>query len=115
MNTILKTAALLMALGWLAIPAQAQLSYYVDDHGNLVYTNDDAPRARKGSGEKAAPANAKPKGAPPADPKSTSAAASTNPDILHQLVRDTAAKHNVDPELVSAVITTESNWNSSAI
>jgi soluble lytic murein transglycosylase-like protein len=35
--------------------------------------------------------------------------------VLHQLVQETAHKHHVDPNLVSAVISTESNWNTSAI
>ena len=37
------------------------------------------------------------------------------PAALDQMVRQTAEKHNVDPELVRAVISTESNWNVSAL
>jgi hypothetical protein len=53
MRTKLKTAAFCIALGWLVLPAQAQLSYHMDDHGNLVYTNDESPRPQKASAEKA--------------------------------------------------------------
>ncbi len=35
--------------------------------------------------------------------------------MLHQMVQETAQKHDVDPALVSAVISTESNWNTSAL
>ncbi len=116
MKTILTTAVLCTALGSVAISAQAQLPYYMDDHGSLVYTNDDSPHARK------APVEKTPSG-PELDRNSSqlraanSAPAAQTPgaDLLHQLVQETAHKHNVDPNLVSAVISTESNWNTSAI
>lgn len=142
MKTILKTARLStpmaivlgMALGWLVLPAQAQLSYHTDDHGNLVYTNDDSPRPQKASAQKASASldphrnssqasadnsaprsNSVPAGTATAGSKPTPPAQPVNPDVLHQLVAETAHKHNVDPALVSAVISTESNWNTSAI
>jgi soluble lytic murein transglycosylase-like protein len=122
MKTLLMTAALTAALGWAALPARAQLSYYVDDQGNVVvYTNDNAPQARKASAEKA-PSE---KGSVGSElnrntptlhaANSAPAAPSLGADVLHQLVQETAQKHNVDPNLVSAVISTESNWNTSAI
>ena len=51
----------------------------------------------------------------PADPGALPGALpkSINPDMLHQMVQETAQKHDVDPALVSAVISTESNWNTS--
>lgn len=119
MKTLLMTAALCVALGT-ALPARAQLSYYVDEQGNIIYTNDDAPRRPKASAEKATGG----KGSPAAESNQSSSAlhaansttaAQPGPDVLHQLVQETAHKHNVDPNLVSAVISTESNWNTSAI
>lgn len=117
MKTLFMTAALTAAL-WAALPARAQLSYYVDEQGNIIYTNDDAPRATKASVEKVAVE----KGSAGSDltrnaslRAANSAAASPGADVLHQLVQETAQKHNVDPNLVSAVISTESNWNTSAI
>ena len=37
------------------------------------------------------------------------------PDKLDLIVQDAAQRHNLDPELVKAVITTESGWNPRAI
>ena len=130
MKTILTTAVFCLAIGRLAVPVHAQLPYYVDDHGNLVYTNDDARHTAKTTAKTAAPsAAAKPSAG--ADSNAAAADSKPNPDqhaatsaqaarplggeVLHQLVQETAHKHNVDPNLVSAVISTESNWNTSAI
>ena len=117
MKTILTTAVLSAALGMWALPAQAQLPYYIDERGNLVYTytNDDLPHAHR------APAGKSAAGLEPTRKSGGAPAANSAParplgeDVLHQLVQETAHKHNVDPALVSAVISTESNWNTSAI
>src|SRR5579872_806443 len=114
------TVALFVAAGWLALPAHGQLSSYVDERGNLVYTNADSPARRKAAAEKnsAAPdAKAKAEQAPDKQAPADSGALpkSINPDVLHQMVQETAQKHDVDPALVSAVISTESNWNTSAL
>ena len=117
MKTMLTIALLSAALAVWALPVQAQLPYYLDERGNLVYTytNDDLPRARK------APAGKSAGGSDPnrnsADPRAANSTPARAPgeDVLHQLVQETAHKHNVDPALVSAVISTESNWNTSAI
>jgi soluble lytic murein transglycosylase-like protein len=120
MKTILVTAALSVVAGWAAVPARAQLSYYVDDHGNLVYTNDES-HPRKAAGEKAPAEKASASlesNRTSLEARATGSAADAHPlgaDVLHQLVQETAHKHNVDPALVSAVISTESNWNTSAI
>ena len=114
MKTIVLTVALSTAMGILALPAHAQLPYYMDDHGNLVYTNDDSPHPRKALAGKSAGSNLNGK----ASELHAANSAPTNAfgeDVLHQLVQETAHKHNVDPALVSAVISTESNWNTSAI
>jgi soluble lytic murein transglycosylase-like protein len=120
MKTLLMTAALSTALA-MALPARAQLSYYVDEQGNIIYTNDDAPRPPKVSTEKtvtgkgSAATEANQNSSVLHAANSAPAASSLGPDVLHQLVQETAQKHNVDPRLVSAVISTESNWNTSAI
>jgi soluble lytic murein transglycosylase-like protein len=114
MKTLLMTAVLCMAAGWLALPAEAQLSSYVDDRGNLVYTNSESQHARKSPAEKASVGADLKTTAPPAD-GSAAPARALGADVLHQLVQETAQKHNVDPNLISAVISTESNWNTSAI
>lgn len=114
MKTLLMTALLCMAVGWVALPAQAQLSSYVDDRGNLVYTNNESQHPRKAPAEKAS-VGADPKTSELRSAGSATAARPLSGDVLHQLVQETAQKHNVDPNLVSAVISTESNWNTSAI
>src|SRR5262249_21394958 len=37
------------------------------------------------------------------------------PAAIERVVRESAEKHHVDPALVRAVISTESNWNTSAV
>jgi len=103
MKTILTTAVLCTALGSVAISAQAQLPYYMDDHGSLVYTNDDSrtrarPRLKKPEWPGAGPELSQLRAA-----NSAPAAQTPGADLLHQLVQETAHKHNVDPNLVSAV------------
>ncbi|PYU29172.1 MAG: lytic transglycosylase [Acidobacteria bacterium] len=115
MKTILVTGVLCMVAGWLALPAQAQLPYYMDDHGNLVYTNDDSPHPRKAPAGKPLARPDLNRNNPELHAANSGPANAFGEDVLHQLVQETAHKHNVDPALVSAVISTESNWNTSAI
>jgi soluble lytic murein transglycosylase-like protein len=101
----------------LATPASAQLSSYVDEGGNVVFTNPNILTK--------APASAKPKTLPDATPAAVRAqpistvtavpARPTPPAQLDTLVQQTAEKHHVDPNLVRAVISAESNWNASAV
>jgi soluble lytic murein transglycosylase-like protein len=44
-----------------------------------------------------------------------SAAPATPPDRLDRIVREAAERHQVDPALVKAVISTESGWNPQAV
>jgi soluble lytic murein transglycosylase-like protein len=121
MKTILNAAVLCMTLGWVALPARAQLSYVVDDDGKIIYTNDQSPRARNIASGKTSPD--KPSASSDTKQNASEAhalnplapAQPVAPDVLHQLVTETAHKHNIDPALVSAVISTESNWNTAAI
>jgi soluble lytic murein transglycosylase-like protein len=127
MKTILTTALFCLAIGRLAVPIHAQLPYYVDDRGNVVYTNDDARHTAKTAAKAAAVkpsagADLNPSGADSNRNNPDQHAATPAPaahalggEVLHQLVQESAHKHNVDPNLVSAVISTESNWNTSAI
>src|ERR1700758_1425769 len=112
MKTILTTAVFCLTIGRLAVPVHAQLPYYVDDRGNVVYTNDDARHSAKAA---AASAAAKPSAeensnnAGAYSNRSSSGQHTANPapaaqplggEVLHQLVQETAHKHNVDPNLV---------------
>jgi soluble lytic murein transglycosylase-like protein len=130
---------LLTTMGFFCIPAHAQLASYLDEQGNLVYTNSTAPAPRitpaksssapissqgspspqPASAPAPAPTQA-PAAAPPSAPAALAPAQPLVPVIqapaaLDQMVQQTAEKHNVDPALVRAVISTESNWNASAL
>ena len=138
---------LLTMMGLFCIPAHAQLASYLDDQGNLVYTNSMAPAprvtpAKSSSASVSSQANATPQRSSAPAPALTQGLATTTPSVLSaassaaapsqapaqplipvisapaeldQMVQQTAEKHNVDPALVRAVISTESNWNASAV
>jgi soluble lytic murein transglycosylase-like protein len=129
---------LLTMMGFFCIPAHGQLASYLDDQGNLVFTNSTAPAPRIAAA-KSSPASTQSQASPSPQPASVTAPASTQapaaampsvpplataqplvpvisaPAELDRLVQQTAERHNVDPELVRAVISTESNWNASAV
>jgi hypothetical protein len=94
------TAVLVPSL-WLAFgtPVRAQIAPYVDEHGKLVYVNEDSMGRRSGS----------------TISRSPSALSTAPSDRLDQIVHEAAERHKVDPELVKAVISTESGWNPYAI
>ncbi len=83
-----------------SVPSQAQIASYVDEHGNLIYVNGDSPKRKDG-----------------ATISSTPPAQSANApgDHLDSIVQQAAERHNLDPALVKAVISTESGWNPTAI
>lgn len=121
MKTSLKAASTLIALLTLSVtPARGQLSSYVDDRGNVVYTNvvymKDSATPNKSLAEgPAKPSALRRNGSSQSVASALAAPSAATPQALHQIVRQTAEKHNVDPALISAVISTESNWNTSAI
>ena len=102
----------LAAAAWLAlcVPSQAQIASYVDEHGKLVFVNGDSPKRKSGSTISSTPASSS--GATPDSPPQT---ANASGDHLDQIVQEAAERHNLDPALVKAVISTESGWNPSAI
>jgi soluble lytic murein transglycosylase-like protein len=124
------------------IPARAQLSTYVDDSGNVVFTNANpppvSPTAKKrapavtsatsissdpsasalaASASQAATASGSSTGAPSVQLTSAVATSASKPapPELDSMVLKTAQRHHVDPNLVRAVISTESNWNAAAV
>lgn len=119
---------LLITCALVCIPARAQLSSYVDDQGNLVFTNPnptpERPAAKESSAgtapiTPAAQATQTPQ-VSKNDQVQLTSALTTNPAKpapaeLDTLVQQTAEKHHVDPNLVRAVISTESNWNTAAL
>jgi len=100
-----------------AFPTFAQISASVGEDGNVIYTNPasltDRPPATK-PGPLADAAKAQPAAAAPAAATATPVKPAA-PVELDTLVQQTAEKHHVDPNLVRAVISTESNWNADAV
>jgi len=114
----------------LAQPARAQITTTLDSHGKLIFVNADSPAAHRGStisspapvqgfrprNPEASPdvsaAALPPPGFSAAQPRS---ATSVIDQRMERIVRDAAARHDVDPALVKAVISTESGWNSQAV
>jgi soluble lytic murein transglycosylase-like protein len=99
---------IMVAAAWslLATPARAQINSYVDEHGKLVFINEDSPAPRTGS------TISSPSWGSPAGPKTLQPVPS---DRLENIVREAAERHQVDPALVKAVISTESGWNPHAV
>ena len=104
---------LLTMCGLWAMPAHAQLSSYVGDDGNVVFINPNSLAPR--------PTAAKPRTTQvalttqPAAPLTATPVKRATPVELDTLVQETSEKHHVDPNLVRAVISAESNWNASAV
>jgi soluble lytic murein transglycosylase-like protein len=97
--------AVLAAGAWflLVAPVNAQIAPSVDETGKRVYVNGDSPTTGHGRTI--------------SSPSTASSAASSDAptDKLDRIVQDAAARHDVDPALVKAVITTESGWNPRAV
>jgi soluble lytic murein transglycosylase-like protein len=129
----------LTILGLSARPARAQIAFYTDSDGRRIYINGNDPSAPKTPAKRpaatsnaaatpaAAPAGSAATSSPSGNTTDTSATdqPATAPDAsndstpakptLDQMVHDVATKYNVDPELIRAVIGTESNWNPHAV
>lgn len=141
-RTFVMPAMLLILCILVAIPARAQLSTYVDDHGDVVFTNPNPPPERPAAKTASqmpgsAASNSATLGSSASSPASSaattaSASASAAPATLQltsalatkasrpataldSMVLQTAQRHHVDPNLVRAVISTESNWDASAV
>jgi soluble lytic murein transglycosylase-like protein len=117
----------IIMIGLSGISAHAQLASYRDENGKLVFINDDKPVKR--------PKTAKAESTTKASDAAQTAAVQTHggptqllgsgitneisaplaPAELDKVVQDSAEKNHVDPGLVRAVISTESNWNPSAV
>jgi soluble lytic murein transglycosylase-like protein len=106
----------LMLLGLACLPARAQVRAIPNERGNLVFVNDGPVTAAKI--EKAATRSTQVASSAAATTAASNTAASprpTTPQEIDQIVQTTAEKHRVDPRLVRAVISTESNWNATAV
>jgi len=94
---VVLTAVILLSA---SAPSQAQIASYVDEHGKVVYVNGDSPKRKTEGTISSAPA---------------AQSANASGDHLDQIVQQAAERHNLDPALVKAVISTESGWNPTAI
>jgi Transglycosylase SLT domain len=119
------TVALLAAGFWFSLPVttHAQIASYFDQNGKLVFVNKDSPKKRSGStisspsgvGQDRAAAAAQNLEAAAAEMPSADGSSNSKEDRLDRIVREAAERHNVDPALVKAVISTESGWNAGAV
>ena len=97
----------------LSTPLRAQIATSVDENGKLVFVNGDSPKPLVGVLSVLPRASARASSA-----FLRQAAAETlgaKDGRLDRIVRDAAARHQVDPALVKAVISTESGWNPQAV
>ena len=111
--SIKRITVAILAAGYLllAIPGQAQLASYIDAQGKRVYINGDSPKPRSGS-----TINRRTSQSAASQPSAPSLQTASYPgDRIDKIVNDAAARHEVDPALVKAVINTESGWNPAAI
>ncbi len=97
----------------LAPPSHAQISTAFDENGKLVFVNGDSPKPRRGS-TISSPSAAGGRSSAMSSEETASTLGATD-GRLDRIVRDAAARHQVDPALVKAVISTESGWNSRAV
>jgi Transglycosylase SLT domain len=106
------------ALFALSTPLRAQIATQVDEHGKLVFVNEDSPNGRRGSTISSATGSSAFGASHSRSGISTGSAAEAlgaNDGRLDRIVRDAAVRHQVDPALVKAVISTESGWNPQAV
>ena len=119
------TVVILAAGFWFSQPApsHAQIASSTDESGKTVYVNKDSPNGRSRSTISSPPGAAKGELGAAAVQNATANSAQLDPlgasnskeDRLDRIVREAAERHNVDPALVKAVITTESGWNPQAV
>jgi soluble lytic murein transglycosylase-like protein len=107
--------ALLAATGlFLGLPARAQVTSYMDDHGKRIYINavPSAHRLTAVSSPRRPSVQSVPVRA--TVPSKDNRIPRTK-DQLDKIVTETAARHRLDARLVRAVIEAESGWNPMAV
>ena len=121
------TVALLVAGTWFSLPTpcRAQIASVVNDRGQLVFINEDSPHGRHGSTISSPPARSETsQGAVAGSPSSpfkrpsrllTGESPEPGDGRLDRIVSEAAQRHQLDPALVKAGISTESGWNPYAV
>jgi hypothetical protein len=125
LRTLAKIAILLTGLVLAAMPARGQIVSALDGQGNRVYFNEALPPAKavktppKGAVAPGATSNAVRTNSAGFvvrnSPVSSSAANTAARERLEGLIQTVAARHNVDPALVRAVVQVESGGNPEAV
>jgi len=93
-----------------AVPASGDIFKYTDDQGVICYT--DTPAGRK------ADKVYKDTSEPAAGQKKTAQykpGVNTSASEYHAIIHEKASMYDLDPSLIKAVITTESNWDKRAV
>jgi soluble lytic murein transglycosylase-like protein len=109
--------AIMMAGIWFSLPASthAQIMTSVDADGKIIYVNGDSPRARHRSTISSPSAQPSGGSAGSRNDEATGGSVTVTDPKLDRIVREAAERHDLDPALVKAVISTESNWNPYAV
>ncbi len=107
----------MMAGIWFSLPVSthAQIVTSVGVDGKTIYVNGDSPRDRHRSTISSPSAGLSVRSASPASGEATSGSLTVSDPKLDRIVREAAERHDLDPALVKAVISTESNWNPYAV
>jgi soluble lytic murein transglycosylase-like protein len=105
-SSALRNSAVLLAAVWTVLvpPTRAQIASYVNEHGKLVYTNEDSPAALTAGATSASSGKSAARLTLPAPPAR-----------LERVVHEVAERQSMDPALVNAVISAESGWNPFAV
>ncbi|MGH6876143.1 MAG: lytic transglycosylase domain-containing protein, partial [Rhizomicrobium sp.] len=113
-------AAMLAGI-WFSLPlsTHAQIVASVGTDGKIIYINGDSPKDRHRGTISSPSAALLGRSAGSTNDEATSgftsvSQAASDPK-MDQIVRDAAERHNLDPALVKAVISTESAWNPYAV
>lgn len=91
----------------------ADLYMYVDENGSIFFT--DAPTHSKYIKIKETAKKEEKKQKTESSDSLAARKLQVNKDILYRKIQHTSSKHDVDPDLIWAMIKTESNFNSKAI
>ncbi|MGA9884491.1 MAG: lytic transglycosylase domain-containing protein [Candidatus Acidiferrales bacterium] len=121
MKTTATIALAMMAGIWFSLPlsTHAQIVASVGTDGKIVYVNGDSPndRHRGTISSPSAALRGRSAGSTSdvATDGSTSVPEAASDPKMEQIVREAAERHDLDPALVKAVISTESSWNPYAV
>ena len=106
MMNLVRTVALayLAGLAGFALPVQAQVASVTGDDGKRVFINDSGSVSFRPAAVRV-----------PASSYRTRSGQTVTRDEIREMAREAADRHQIDPALVHAIITQESDWNPSAI